>query len=164
VVNFLPFGAGQFQQGRTPLGVLFATTEGAMGATSVVAFLAIESLFKTEQLDFDNRLGVPDGKYAVTVRRIPIERQTERDVWTAVKYSTAAAFYLAWGIGIVDAIVHHQSQVVSEQQILAPPQSIPDEGPGTPGPRTGKNAPRARFSPFLFPTPGGLGGGLTLDF
>jgi hypothetical protein len=152
VVNFLPFGAGQFQQGRTGLGVLFATSEGALGATSLIAFLAIESLFETRSLVFENRLGTPD-TYTVKVRRIPAERATERDVWTAVKYASAGAFYVMWGVGIVDAIVHHQSEVVTETPILAP--TAPTAAP----PRTS-----TRMTPFLFPTQGGLGGGLTLDF
>lgn len=152
VVNFIPFGAGQFQQGRTGLGVLFATTEGALAIGSVVAFIAIEGLFKTENVLLENRLGVPEGKYTVTVRRIPAEKQVERDVWTAVKYSTAGAFYALWGVGIVDAVAHHQGEVVSEKPIILP------------SPAETAPAPKAQLTPFLFPTQGGLGGGFTLDF
>lgn len=155
VVNFLPFGAGQFQQGRTGLGVLFATTQGALAATSVVAFIAIEGLFQNQTIEKDGMLGVPDGKVTITVRRIPEARRTERDVWTAVKYASGGAFYALWGVGIVDAVVHHQAQVVTEQPIVLPP---PAAEPGA------KGAPSAQLTPFLFPTQGGLGGGFTLNF
>jgi hypothetical protein len=152
VVNFLPFGAGQFQQGRTGLGVLFASTEGALAIGSVVAFIAIEGLFKTEQITLDNRHGSPDGKFTLSVRRIPADRQVERDVWTTVKYTTAGAFYALWGVGIVDAVAHHQAEVVSEKPITLPPPTEPAA------------APKAQLTPFLFPTQGGLGGGFSLNF
>lgn len=162
VVNFLPFGAGQFQQERIGLGVLFATSEGLLAAASVVGFIAIETLFEKKTLTFDNILGTPDGKYTVTVRVIPAERQVERDVWGAVKLSTAIGFYAVWAIGIFDAVIRHQPQIVTEQPIALPSdKGAPDDA------ATGRR-PRAdlapRLSPLLFPTPGGLGGGFTLEF
>ncbi|MFY0577546.1 hypothetical protein ACN28S_27385 [Cystobacter fuscus] len=40
LVNFVPFGAGQFQQGRTGMGALFAATEGLLAATSLATYFA----------------------------------------------------------------------------------------------------------------------------
>ena len=160
-VNFLPFGAGQFQQGRLGWGVAFATTEGALAATSIVAFFAIESLFENTTLSYDNRLYPEDGKFEVTIRRIPESRRTERDVWSAVKLASGISFYVLWAAGVVDAILHHQEKVVTEVQLPAEP--APAEGPAGDRLRTSRQD-GARLTPYLFPAPQGLGAGVDVRF
>src|SRR5439155_9857202 len=51
IVNFVPFGAGQFQQDRTRWGVLFAITEGVMALTSVISYWALEGLIQTRTIN-----------------------------------------------------------------------------------------------------------------
>jgi hypothetical protein len=63
-----------------------------------------------------------------------------------VKYATGIAFYAAWATGAVEALFHHQAQVVIETQEKAAPPP----------------APSARLD--LYPTSGGLGAGFTLAF
>lgn len=166
IVNFLPFGAGQFQQGRTGLGVLFATSEGALAATSIISIIAIEALYETHTVLYENRLGSADGKYSETVRKIPAARQTEAEVWNGLKLGSFIAFYVVWAAGIVDAVLHHQAQIITEKPLTEPAPPASSDGPGE-GLKVGARlaAPRPiTLSPFLFPTQGGLGGGFTLDF
>ena len=143
LLNFVPFGAGQFQQGRVGAGVAFAVTEGVMAILSVVSFFAIEALFDDVTLTWTNLL-TPDGQPTTVtrvVRRVPLARQADRDVWTGIKYGTGAAFYALWAVGIVDAVVRHEDEVVTERKETPP-------------------TARLRF----FPTPGGLGAGVTIGF
>lgn len=147
-VNFIPFGAGQFQQGRLGAGVAFAVSEGLMAVLSIVSYFAIESLREEVWLRWDDRKTVDGtGVYEVKVRRIPESRYTERDVWTGIKYGTGIAFYALWAIGVGDALWRHQDQVVTEKK-----------EPVTPAPAV----PTARLR--IFPTNGGLGAGVTIGF
>lgn len=155
LVNFIPFGAGQFQQGRIGWGSAFAVSEGLMAILSIVSYFAIEALYVEVDRTFTNVIvdadgdGKPDpnGTITVQVRQIPSDRRSERDVWTGIKYGTGIAFYALWALGIGDAIWHHQDETVTEKR-----------EPITPAPPT----PTARFR--LYPTNGGLGAGVTIKF
>ncbi len=147
LVNFLPFGAGQFQQGRVGWGAAFAVSEGLMAVLSIVSFFAIESLFTTVDYIWTDRVTADGKPFVITVRQIPTSRHTERDVWTGIKYGTGIAFYALWAIGAGDAVWRHEDQVVTEKK-----------EPLSPAPR----APTARFN--IYPTPGGLGAGVTIGF
>ncbi len=147
ITNFVPFGGGQFQQGRIGWGAAFAVLEAVVGITSVIAYFAINALYE----DYSQMLtGVrnPDGSltFTVNVRRIPADRQNEYRVWSGIKFGTGIAFYVAYLLGVGDAIWHHQPEVVTEtrQPVSTPPP------------------PQVRLN--LFPTTGGFGAGLTIGF
>lgn len=148
LVNFLPFGAGQFQQGRPVAGAAFAVSEGVLAILSIVSFFAIEALFQDVPLEWTDRL-TPDGQpFTATIRRIPASRRVERDVWTGLKYGTGVAFYALWAIGAAEAVWNHQSEVVTERQVpITPPADT---------------KPSARLR--IYPTNGGLGAGVTIGF
>lgn len=148
IVNLLPFGAGQFQQGRMGAGAAFAVVEGLTAILSLVSYFAIECLFQDVTLEFWDRVrpaGQENTPYTVTVRQIPANRRTERDVWTGIKYATGAAFYALWAVGAGEAIWHHQDEVVTEQKVPVK-----------------ATAPSAQFR--LYPAVGGIGAGLTIRF
>ena len=147
LVNFLPFGAGQFQQGRIGWGAAFAVSEGLMAVLSIVSYFAIESLFEKVDYVWTDRLTADGKPFVITVRQIPSSRHTERDVWTGLKYGTGIAFYALWAIGSGDAIWRHQEESVTEKK-----------EPLSPAPK----APTARLN--IYPTPGGLGAGVTIAF
>jgi tetratricopeptide (TPR) repeat protein len=148
ILNFVPFGAGQFQQGRTGWGVALAVSEGLMAVLSVVSYFAIDALFEKVTFTFNDRLtSDPSGVVTVTVRQIPEARHTERDVWTGLKYGTGIAFYALWALGVGDAIWRHEDQVVTERKEPVSPTT---------------RVPSARLR--IFPTPGGLGAGVTIGF
>ncbi|MBI3181933.1 MAG: hypothetical protein HYZ28_07295 [Myxococcales bacterium] len=184
LLNFVPFGAGQFQQGRTATGLTLASVEGALAATSVVAYFGFGSLSEEKTYVFRDRLGT-DEPVSITVRGIPPSRMGEASTWKLVKYVSGAAFYAVYTLGVADALYHHKDEVVTTTVMEAeppveekpppkhearpppeerrpplvppPPEPIPAKMRGPPEPAVG---PRA----FLFPTPGGLGAGLQLHF
>lgn len=164
LVNFVPFGAGQFQQGRNSLGIVFAASEGALAVTSIISFFAYDSLFVEQDLLLDNVLD-PDGRASIKVRFIPTNRRTQRDTWQLLKLSSAAAFYTVYALGVVDALYHHEDQVV---RTTVEPRADPQ--PSSPGPsaplpsRSRAEAPKPSALVGLYPTSGGLGAGLTLFF
>jgi hypothetical protein len=154
LVNFVPFGAGQFQQGRTSLGVVFAASEGALAVTSVIAYFAYEALFELDTVEIDDVL-TETGKATLTVRYIPTNRSRQADAWRLLKISSAAGFYTVYALGAADALYHHEDQVVTttiEERPAPPTQAAPAKASGA----------SARLR--IFPTSGGLGAGLSLSF
>jgi hypothetical protein len=152
LVNFVPFGAGQFQQGRSSLGIVFAASEGALAVTSVIAYFAYEALFETDTVELDDVL-TETGKATVTVRYIPTSRATQADAWRLLKIGSAAGFYSVYALGVADALYHHDDQVVT---------TTIEERPAPPSTPARDSGPSAQLR--LFPTSGGLGAGLTLTF
>ncbi|WNG58285.1 hypothetical protein F0U59_28755 [Archangium gephyra] len=150
LVNFVPFGAGQFQQGRNGLGTFFAATQGVLAITSVISFFAYDSLIETEDFTVDD----PRGPIKVSVSFIPTARRREADTWTGLKWGSAGGFYAVYAVGVLDAILHHQDQVVRTSIETLPSTPASTE----PAPA----APRASL--LLSPTSGGAMAGFTLTF
>jgi tetratricopeptide (TPR) repeat protein len=147
LLAFVPFGAGQLQQGRVEWGVTFAISEAVLALTSIISYFAINALYESDSITFTDRLTADGtGRFTATVRRIPDSRQTSYRVWSTFKYATGIGFYAAWAGGTIDALAHHQAEVVTETQQPAPPPA----------------APAAQLG--LVPTAGGLGAGLTITF
>jgi hypothetical protein len=84
------------------------------------------------------------GTYTWTGWGIPPARLGEAEMWTTLKFSTGIAFYALWVFGAGEALLRHQSEVVTETK-----QPI-------------QVAPGATLK--LSPLPGGLGAGLTVTF
>lgn len=157
LVNFVPFGAGQFQQGRTSLGIVLAASEGALAVTSLISYFAYESLFEDATIELDNVLD-PDGRASIPIRFIPTDRRTQRDTWQLLKLASAAGFYTVYALGVVDALYHHEDQVISTT--VEPRPQLPSPFPNPPR----VEAPRPTLRVGVAPIPGGLGAGLTLSF
>jgi len=145
LVNFVPFGAGQFQQGRSSMGTLLASSEGAFALTSVISFFAYEALYTTGSVEVD---GVR-GPTRVSVRYIPTERVAQAETLQLLKWGSAIGFYAVYALGVTDSLLHHQDQVVqTSTETLAPASSTPP--------------PRVQL--HLSPTSGGAYAGFTLPF
>lgn len=151
LVNFIPFGAGQFQQGRTGLGSIFASTEAALGLTSLIAYLVIDRLFETKTYTWDDTVYPPN--FTVTIHRIPEALKNSADNWKIAKTASGIGFYSLWAIGVAEALWHHKAEVVTTQTKRL------DELGGIPS-AAKPEAPQL----FLFPTAGGVGAGLSLRF
>ncbi|MBL8954163.1 MAG: hypothetical protein JNK82_25525 [Myxococcaceae bacterium] len=147
--NFVPFGIGQFIQGRTEWGVAFAVVEAVLGATSLISYIAIETLFSNETITIPNVLwgGDSRGNYTFTVRKIPASRVGDHRAWNITKLSSGIAFYVVAALGIVDALFHHQREVVTYES--AKPNEV-----------ISPSAPKLNF----YPLPGGAGAGLSFSF
>ena len=154
LVNFLPFGAGQFQQGRSAPALFFAGFEGAMAVVSIVGFIAIQTLYKDFTYTFDDRI------YPVsfTVHGIPPDRAGQYQAWNIVKLVSSGLFYLAWVVGVIDSLAHHQDEVVTtEKTSIDELEKSNPPAPIAPSSSTG-------LKPFFFGAPGGGGAGLELKF
>ena len=144
LVNFVPFGAGQFQQGRVAAGTGFAIAEAVLGITSVVAYFAYGSLVETRNIPLDNRF--PPSPNVVETG-IPANREDEAKVWRALKIGAGLGFYGVWAAGVADAIIHHQDTVVTTR-VETPPPPQPSPPPGArigPGPGTVGASVTVRF-------------------
>src|SRR5262249_61758548 len=78
LVTSVPFGAGQFQQGRVAAGTGFAIAEALLGITSIVAYFAYGSLVDTRTISVDNRF---PGAAPIVETGIPANREDEAKVW-----------------------------------------------------------------------------------
>ncbi len=133
LVNFVPFGAGQFQQGRVAAGTGFAIAEALLGITSIVAYFAYGSLVDTRTLTVENRF---PGAAPIVETGIPANREDEAKVWRALKIGAGLGFYGVWAAGVADALIHHQDTVVTTR-VEAPPTPSPPQGARIgPGPGT----------------------------
>ncbi len=171
LVNFVPFGAGQFQQGRNGRAVALAAAQGTLAATSIISYLAYGSLIESRNTILEDRQ-VTTGRVTLTQVGIPEARRREAETWKVLKYGSAAGFYALYAYGVGDALYHHQDEVVLERTLEAPsplphtpdlPAGEPREVP--PGQRrpltpTGSLSP----DPFVFPLHGGAGAGFALQF
>lgn len=127
LVNFVPFGAGQFQQGRVAAGTGFAIAEALLGITSVVAYFAYGSLIDTRTVTVENRF---PGAAPIVETGIPANREDEAKVWRALKVGAGLGFYGVWAAGVADAIIHHQDTVVTTRVEAPPPPQGAHIGPG----------------------------------
>jgi hypothetical protein len=110
-VNFVPFGAGQFQQGREVPAVAFAVSEGVLAATSVLSYFAYGALFEERTLP-----GAP----GAVESGIPLNRQIEARNWRLLKIGSAIGFYVLWAGGVADAVYHHRDEVVTVTRVSEP--------------------------------------------
>lgn len=138
-VNFVPFGAGQFQNKQPTRGVLFAAGEGLTGGISVGIFLYLA------------------GKYgfnaAVPLRDAPGVRTLEQ-----VEIGTGVAFFAIYAWGVVDALLHYKPRVQIEgDDSLLPP--LPDAPPEAKKPRPARTSilDRLHVAPMLAPSGAGIG-------
>ncbi len=123
VLNFLPFGAGQFQQERTSLGVALAAGQGVLGAASVISYLVRGTLREPVEEKIYGLVG--DDVLVRTVWRLPAGRERQDQRWAIAQTSTAIGFYGLFVFGVVDALLHHQDQVVRTSIEPLPPSTLP---------------------------------------
>jgi hypothetical protein len=109
---FAPFGVAQFEQQRPAEGLTLALVQGLLAASSVVGFWGLESLYRTQTLTLDDRVG---SEVTYTVRGIPESRRDEARGFRALKDVSAVAFYVAYAAGVADAFL---------QRAPPPPDSI----------------------------------------
>lgn len=131
-VNFIPFGAGQFQNGHTRKGIFFFVSQAVLGGTSAGIFLW------------------QWGKYGIggLVPTIEEQRTVQRLQYVQIATGSLALGIMAWGI--IDALIYYEPT----QRTAADPSLLPDEfvppGPGVPP------ASSFRLIPFASPEGGGV--------
>ncbi|HVV16664.1 MAG TPA: hypothetical protein VHH90_05610 [Polyangia bacterium] len=113
LLNFVPFGAGQFQNGQRRKGWLFLGIEGGLAAVSLGAFLTNFALY-----------GVDPRRHCLTPQTtdatgLPVpcpnidhsQEHTSRDL-LAVQLVSGGLFFAAAIWGVVDALRHYQRDVL----------------------------------------------------
>jgi len=114
-VNFLPFGAGQFQNGQRKKGWLFLGTEAVLGGASVAAFATNFALFGLEPRRRCNVVepldanGLPQQCPATEVDHS--DENLSRNLLRA-QVVTGGLFFAAAIWGVVDALRHYDSDVL----------------------------------------------------
>ncbi len=136
-VNFVPFGAGQFQNRQVGKGIFFAGTQLATGGTSLGIWLYLVGKY-----GYGGRVPPEDASFARRLQQIEI--------------GTGAAFLglMAWGV--VDSLVKYQPRVqVSSDDTLMPP------APPAPG-KARNNTATTNLEYHVSPAVLDGGGGLSL--
>jgi len=149
LVNFVPFGAGQFQQGRIGVGIGFAVAEGVLAVVSIVGYFVYGSLITTRTLQLDNFPGAP---LTVVQTGIPASQAGEAQTWRTVKVTSGIGFYAVYVAGVLDALMHYQAEVVRTDVETLPPAATPPPG---------ASAPRVELAPA---PRGSVGLGLGMRF
>jgi hypothetical protein len=113
-VNFLPFGAGQFQNGQRRKGYAFLGAELALGGASVAAFVTNFALFGIAP---HRRCTVPTVDANGLPQRCPdmdIDRSDENLSTNLLRAQviTGGLFFAAAIWGVVDALRHYDSDVL----------------------------------------------------
>jgi len=135
-INFLPFGAGQFQNHDTTRGYLFAGGELAMLGTSLGVWL-----YLTRQYGL---VGTVPLEEALTVRRLQ-----------QVEFATGVAFWALYGLSIFDALRHYTPRT----QLKADDSLLPEELKNA----LKKPPPKTSWRIIPIPVPNGAGVGLSWE-
>ena len=152
-VNFVPFGAGQFQNGKRTRGLLFATSQAAAFAASAGIWL-----YLVNQYGFNGRVPTEEAESARFMQQLEI--------------GAGAAFWALYSWSVVDALLHYKPRVqVEGDDSLLPgdlrkvdgakprPDDASTERRKPPRPAAEK---RSWFAPA--PVPGGVVLGLGTEF
>ncbi len=109
-VNFVPFGAGQFQNGQRRKGWLFLGIESFLGAVSVGAFaanLSIYGLTPHRKCNVDQPMGIECPASAIDHSQEDMSRAL-----VGVQVVSGALFWAVSVWGVIDALVYHQPEVL----------------------------------------------------
>lgn len=149
LVNFVPFGAGQFQEGRVGVGTGFAVAEGLLAIGSIVGYFVYGSLLTTRSIPLDN---FPGSTQVIVQTGIPASHASEAQTWRVVKVTSGIGFYAVYVAGVLDALLHYQAEVVTTHvETRQGPATSPASGP----------VPQVEVTPA---PPGSVGVGLGLRF
>ncbi len=148
-INFIPFGAGQFQNGQRQKGWAFLGVEAALGAISLGAFAANFSLYGVSHQR--RCLDPPPDTTGVSHTCMNIDQSEaalSRDL-VRVQVISGGLFFAAAAWGVIDAIRNFHGSVLSETE----PSHA---GAGT--------SPKAGARPRIDPLPVAGGSGLGIEW
>jgi hypothetical protein len=154
-VNFIPFGAGQFQNGHRGKGWAFLGVEAALGAISLGAFVTNFSLYGASHqrrcLDAPTS-GDTIGVAHNCMRIDNSEENLSRNL-TRLQVISGGLFFVTAAWGIVDALHNFHPAVAPDSE---PPHAGAATSPRDSSARASTNA-RVRLGPLPIPRGSGLG-------
>lgn len=139
-VNFVPFGAGQFQNKQRVRGVLFAAGEGVTGGISVGVFLYLA------------------GKYGLNAQVPRIEGPGVLQL-QQIEIGTGIAFFAIYAWGVVDALLHYKPrvQIEGDDTLLPPLRDLAPDKPAKPAAKKTSVLDHLHLTPMIAPGSAGLG-------
>jgi hypothetical protein len=144
-INFIPFGAGQFQNGQRRKGWAFLASESALALVSVGALTTNLAIYGFRP----HRTCLPPMGGAEVSSECQIDR-TDEDrsrLLTRIQVVSGAAFFAVAAWGIADAIMHFRPEVPLTTEVPS----------GTTGEKV-----KVRIAPLAFE--GGAGAGVAFRF
>jgi hypothetical protein len=149
-VNFLPFGAGQFQNGHRTKGWVFLGSEAFLAGLSVAAFTSNFALYGFRPVIRCEPTPDPMARNAGCAPGFkPTSAQDHSQLLLRVQLVSGALFFAAAIWGVTDAILNFQPEV----------EVTPGARP--PAPRAALSSPRLVFAPM---GEGSWGGALAFRF
>jgi len=135
-VNFVPFGAGQYQNGHRTKGILFSIGQGATAVTSLGIFMYLAGTYGLEA-----KVPLEDGP---GIRRLQ-----------QIEVATGAAFFGLYAWSVVDGLLNFKPRVQTDVD-----PALLEELKKT-APKKSAATSRIHFGPMLLP--GGAGVGLSWE-
>jgi tetratricopeptide (TPR) repeat protein len=110
-VNFIPFGAGQFQNGQRKKGWGFLVSESTLGAVSVGAFATNFAVygFRPKTPCVQQKMGGPC--------LLDTTNQRRSELLTRVQLVSGGLFFAVAAWGIADAILNYQPEVPAPTEV-----------------------------------------------
>lgn len=152
-VNFVPFGAGQFQNGERTKGLLFSTAQALTFAASAGIWV-----YLTSQYGYNGRVPPEDAENVRLLQQLEI--------------GAGIAFWSIYSWSVVDSLLHYKprAQVEGDDSLLPEDLRDLDKRPSSKPPKSEKQrarekkppSPRSWLTPS--PTPGGVVLGLGGEF
>lgn len=162
-VNWLPLGAGQFQNGDDFKGGLLAGAQAVTGAASIIGFVTVAAL-DSVCVDRESPVFLP--LQPVTIEQVCGVQDGSANLarqMNTVKWVAGAAFWSLVIYGIIDAHLYFEPLVVISETLKEIPREA-EAGVGESEPIAPPEEPsaRLRLSPWF--GPGSAGAFLTLEF
>jgi hypothetical protein len=107
-VNFVPFGAGQFQNGQRRKGWAFLVAESTLGAVSIAAFATNIAVYGLRP---QRSCRVDVGKTACPPDQISHTDENRSRWLTRIQVGSGALFFAAVVSGILDAIYFYRPEI-----------------------------------------------------
>ena len=165
VLNFVPFGAGQFQNGQRKKGWMFLGIEGTLAATSIAAFATNFALYgvRPERHCLDDVMPQPSGASGICpANRIDRSDENLSRNLTRLQVVTGALFFATAIWGAVDAVRGFQDSVVIEETYVPRPTGPARGGASSSAPRPASPPVSLRLLPTV--TPVAQGASLLVTF
>jgi TM2 domain-containing membrane protein YozV len=138
VINFAPFGAGQFQNKQPGRGILFAAGQGLTGGISVGVFLYLA------------------GKYGL-VAKVPFADVARVRELQQLEIGTGVAFFAVYAWGVVDALLNYKPTVQIEGDSLPPSlRDLPQDRTSKPPAKKSSALDRLHIHPLIAPDAAGI--------
>ena len=109
IINFLPFGAGQFQNGDRTKGTILAVTQVLFGAVNLGAILLHNAIAD----DPSRRCSVTSTTNCSNPPIPDSDRALLQNI-DVVKYVSAALFWATYAYGVTDALINYVPRVETE--------------------------------------------------